>query len=278
LTLPGAGGLDVKRLVDAGLVRLAENGAIHSDDAWKVVAVESDNDAYLAVKRCLPGLRVLNENIRGILASTGPLTWPRGEHEHWCRAHVVNLDLNSSLRCERDAQRALIFPTMQLIWKLARLHLKEPALDWALCLTVAAQINWAVEDCEFVQRFLRENFRREESFANDCRKLLGVELFDALCAEQVVEMNALTRAEQQAILMVFVPKKIVADTYTQGWLVTTTHNIRYGGRGGSQRMASWVIQFTREPRVSAEPQAVYSECLAQALSGVRTIQADGTLA
>jgi hypothetical protein len=277
LTLPGAQGLDVQRLVDAGLVRLAENGAIHAEDAWKIVAVESNNDAFLALKRRLPGLRVLNENIRGVLASTGPLTWPRGDHERWCRARVVNLDLNSSLRCERDEQSGLIFPTMQLIWKLARLHLKEPALDWVLCLTVAARIEWSVDDCEFVQRFLRENFLQEEQFAADCRSFLGGKLFDALIASEPVDMNSLSRGEQQAILMVFVPKKIVSETYTQGWRVTTTRNIRYGGRGGSQRMASWVIRFIREPRVTAEPKAIYSECLADALVGVGTIAPDGTL-
>jgi hypothetical protein len=277
LTLPGAQGLDVKRMVDAGLVRLAENGAIRAEDAWKVVAVESNNDAFLALKRRLPGLRVLNENIRGVLASTGPLTWPRGEHERWCRAHVVNLDLNSSLRCERDEQKGLIFPTMQLIWKLARLHLKEPALDWVLCLTVAAQIDWAPDDCEFVQRFLRENFNREKRFASDCRAFLGNDLFGALSAQEPLDMNALALSEQQAILMVFVPKKIVTETYTQGWRITTMHNVRYGGRGGSQRMASWIFRFAREPRVTAEPQAVYSECLADALAGVGTIAPDGTL-
>jgi hypothetical protein len=277
LTLPGAEGLDVSRLVDAGLVRLAQNGAIHSEDVWKVVAVESNNDAFLALKRRLPGLRVLNENIRGVLASTGPLTWPRGEQERWCRAHVVNLDLNSSLRCERQEDRGLIFPTMQLIWKLAQLHLKDPALDWVLCLTVAAQIDWSPEDCDFVQRFLRENFSREEQFANDCRVFLGDGLFTALGAQASLDMNALSRADQQAVLMVFVPKKVVAETYTQGWRVTTTRNIRYGGRGGSQRMASWVFRFTREPRVTAEPHAVYSECLAEALARVGTIAADGTL-
>jgi hypothetical protein len=278
LTLPGAWGLDVERLVEAGIVRLAENGAILEEDAWKVVAVESNNDAFLTLKKRLPGLRVLNENIRGILASTGPLTWPRGEHLRWCRAHVVNLDLSSTLRCERDEQQGLIFPTVQLIWKIAHLHLRKPSLDWVLCLTVAAAIDWPKEDCELVQRFLRENFMREDKFANDSQAFLGTDLFDAIVADEALDMNALTREEQQSLLMVFVPKKIVADTYAQGWRITTTRNLRYGGLGGSQRMASWVIEFVREPRVTAEPHAVYSECLAEALVGVATIRPDGTLA
>jgi hypothetical protein len=277
LTLPGAHGLDVKRLVDAGLVRLAENGAIAADHVWKVVAVESNKAAYTALKSRMPGLRVLNVPISGILASTGPLTWPRGEHERWCRARVINLDLNGALHCERDAQDGLIFPTMQLIAKFAQLHLKTPALDWVLCMTVAATIDWPAEDCEFVQRFLRENFQRESQFAEDSQRLLGASLFDAINTESPVDMNALTRSEQQTLLMVFVPKKIVAETYSQGWRIATTYNVRYGGRGGSQRMASWVIRFELEPRVTAEPQAVYSESVALALSRVCTIGPDGTL-
>jgi hypothetical protein len=277
LTLPGAHGHDVQRLIDADLVELAENGAVAPDDAWKVVAVESNNDAFLALKRRIPGLRVLNQNIKGILSSTGPLTWPTGQNEHWCRARVVNLDLNSSLGCERDASQLLVFPTIQLILKLAQLHLKAPALDWVLCLTLAAQVNWALDDCEMVQRFLQENFEHDEQFAADSRLLLGDRLFDALTSDQTVDISTLDIVEQQALLMVFVPKKIVADTYRLGWRILTTHNLRYGGHQQSQRMVSWVMQFTREPRVTSEPLAIYGESLAEILTRAGSISAEGQL-
>jgi hypothetical protein len=276
LTLPGAHGLDVQRLIDAGLVQVAENGAIAPQDVWKVVAVERNNKASLVLKERLRGLRVLNQDISGILASTGPLTWPRGEYERWCRARVVNLDLNNSLRCERwDGGRA-VFPTVNLVSKLAQLHLKPPALDWVLCLTLAAQIEWSSDHCEMVQWFLRENFRNEERFAVDSRALLGEHLFDALMSEHPVDMAALSGDMKQALLMVFVPKKIVRETHGQGWKILTTHNLRYGGRD-SQRMVSWLMQFTQEPRVDVEPGAVYSESLAAALAGAGVIDMDGEL-
>lgn len=277
LTLPGAKGLDIQRLIDAGLVQLAENGALASDDIWKVVAVERNNAAYLELKRQLQGLRVLKQDISEILASTGPLTWPRGERERWCRAHVVNLDLNSSLRCERDPGGVPVFPTVQLVWKLAQLHRKQPALDWVLCLTLAAQIEWTHEDCGMVQQFLRENFEREDQFATCSHALLGDRLFDALMGDALVDMTRLSGEEQQALLMVFVPKKIVAETHVLGWKITTTHNLRYGGHRRSQRMVSWLMQFEREPRVASEPRAVYSESLAVALVRAGAVAPDGSL-
>jgi hypothetical protein len=276
LTLPGTHGLDIQRLIDAGLVQVAENGAIAPQDVWKVVAVERNNKASLALRERLRGLRVLNQDISGILASTGPLTWPRGDYQRWCRARVVNLDLNSSLRCELQHGGRVVFPTVNLVSKLAQLHLKPPALDWVLCLTLAARIEWSSDHCEMVQRFLRENFRSEEQFAADSRALLGEWLFDALMSEHPVDMTVLSGEKQQALLMVFVPKKIVREVHVQGWKILTTHNLRYGG-SDSQRMVSWLIQFIQEPRVDGEPGAVYSESLAAALAGVGTIDVDGEI-
>jgi hypothetical protein len=77
--------------------------------------------------------------------------------------------------------------------------------------------------------------------------------------------------------MVFVPKKIVSETHGLGWRVITHYNLRYGGRSRSQRMVSWLIRFTQEPRVAREPRAVYSESLAETLTGAGLIQPDGEI-
>jgi hypothetical protein len=277
LTLPGSEGLDIQQLIDRRIVRLAENHAIAPEDEWKVVAVERNSKALLKLKQKLPGLRVLNQDIKGMLASTEPLTWPQGEHEHLCRARVVNLDLDSSLRCEPRPNGRVAFPTVKLIGKFAQLHLKDPALDWMLCLTVAANIHWEPKQCEKVQSFLRENFQREERFALDSRALLGEDLFESLLSKKSLDMTTLSGVDAQALLMVFVPKKIIYDTYAQGWKIVTTRNLRYGGQDKSQRMVSWMMSFTHEPRVDDEPQAVYSENLAQTLARAGSIDPDGVL-
>jgi hypothetical protein len=276
LTLPGAEGRDIIRLVETNILTLAENRAIAQKDLWKVVAVERSNGAALQLRRRFKGLKVVAQDIGGVLRSTGPLRWPEGEHERFCRARVVNLDLNSALRAER-AENRTVFPTVQLVTKLAQLHLKPPALDWVLCLTVATQIDWPLDVCKTVQQFLRENFLVERKFADDSRAVLGDAVFDLLIGDEAVDFTSLSRAEQQSLLMVFVPKKIVADTYRQGWRIETTRNLRYGGQGGSARMATWVMEFQREPRVDGEPQAVYSESLSLALEVAGAVAPDGTV-
>ncbi len=279
LTLAGAQGLDVQRLIDLGIIGLAENGrAIAPTEVWKVVALERNNEAYASLKDRLPGVRVLNQDLAEILASRQRVTLPNGSHQLWCRAHVVNMDLNETLRCEDDVDVSQpVFPTVELIWKLAVLHLKRPSLDWVLCLTLAAQIDWRLEHCESVQLFLRENFQREERFAEESRALMGNWLFDALMGDEIVDLTVLSVQEMQALLMVFVPKKIVAETYRLGWSISTTYNLRYGGHNGSQRMVSLMMRFVREPRVSKQPQAVYSESLIAALERAGVIDSAGTL-
>jgi hypothetical protein len=277
LTLAGALGLDIEQLIDEGLVRRAENRAIAAEDEWKVVAVEANGSARLQLKERFTGLRILSDNLTAMLHSTGPFTWPQGEKAKYCRARVVNLDFNSSLRVDPDERGRFVLPTVQIIGKLAELHLKPPALDWMLCLTVAAHIGWPADACAQVQAFLRENFQAEEQFAADSREVLGEPLFERLLASESVDLTALSSSQQQAVLMVFVPKKIVAETYHRGWKVTTTRNLRYGGQARSGRMVTWLIQFTQDARAEAEPRALYSESLNLTLAKTGTVAPDGQL-
>ena len=77
------------------------------------MALESNNDAFLSFKGRLPGVRVLNQDLAEILASRQRVTLPNGSHQLWCRAHVVNMDLNESLRCEDDVD---VSQTVFLPW------------------------------------------------------------------------------------------------------------------------------------------------------------------
>jgi hypothetical protein len=277
LTLPGAEGLDIKKLIERQIVRLAENKAIAPEDEWKVVAVESNNSARYELKHNLKGLKVVGDHLESLLASRKPTAWPKGEPVQWCRAHVVNLDLNESLRCANEANGRLVFPTVELISKFAQLHNKDPALDWTLCLTVAAEIHWQPEQCKAVQKFLRENFTREPQFASHSHELLGDRLFEALSSDRELDMTTLNGIDKQALLMVFLPKRIITDTYQQGWKIVTARNLRYGGQDKSQRMVSLIMRFTNEPRVSEEHHTIYSESLQQALSHAGSIDPDGAL-
>ena len=153
LTLCGAKGLDIEALVRQGhLHRYPTNPAIRQEDLDKVVAVESRSNAVYELKSRFPGLRIVDRDFSSFVHSESMMAWPTGEHKVFCRARVVNLDLNSPLQIEfREGQ--LVFP--QLVWveKLARIHAHSPHLDWTLCLTLAAQIEWEVDLEERVSSF-----------------------------------------------------------------------------------------------------------------------------
>ena len=51
LTLPGANGLDIKELIDQGLITATEVGGIHGSDQDKLLAVEASPAAVLQLQR-----------------------------------------------------------------------------------------------------------------------------------------------------------------------------------------------------------------------------------
>lgn len=276
LTLPGALGLDIELLVEAGVIKLTENGSIAASDQWKIVAVERNGSSVLALKKRYTGLRVLNEDIANVLRSTGPFSWPDRKDFPICRARVVNLDLNAALRVELDtAVGHFIFPTLLLIKKFAQLHCTPPMQDWVMCVTVAAQIDWPVEASRQVQLFLAENFRAELGFAEASRGLLGDALYERILDAALLDFAALSVEQQQAVLMVFVPKKVVADTHAMGWKITTTANLRYGGQPGVASMATWVMRFERDTRAGSLPLTLYREGLTEALKRAGSVSAEG---
>lgn len=96
LTLPGREGADVRLLADRGLVQLNEVGGVAIDDAGKVVAVERNSEAVLELQSRFPGLKIFDQPIENLLHSINPVAWPTGRDRVWCRAKVVNLDLDGA--------------------------------------------------------------------------------------------------------------------------------------------------------------------------------------
>src|SRR5437764_1552784 len=131
LALPGAEGRDIDLLVERGVITLTETGAIAEDDFGKIVAVESSDDAYLALRHKYPGLNVLQQRVADLVRSPSPIAWPQGEHIQFCRARVVNLDLNEPLNI-RTHQGQIVFPALAVVSKLAQLHARDPSVEWSL--------------------------------------------------------------------------------------------------------------------------------------------------
>jgi hypothetical protein len=276
LTLSGASGKDIEILVARGLVHRTETGAIDAQDQHKFVAVESNSNAVLALQKKFPGLKILEVPFANLVRSASPTAWPDKQDKEFCRARVINLDLNDILG-SADQEGQIVFPLLSLVRKLGQLHGLPPRLDWHLCLTLHGEIHWSEEVGLAMQEFLTENFDREPEFAAAAHELLGDTLFAQVTSRSLKDLRALKVSDQQKVLMVLVPKKIQQLVLDQGWRLVTPRNLRYGGTGGRAPMVTWILRFVWDSRTSGTPSAVYCDGLRGVLANVGQIAADGTV-
>ena len=271
LTLSGADGKDISLLAEKGIIRRTEVGAIAPGDENKVVAVENNAMAVLDLQRKFPGLRIYEEPIQNLWSQDGPFAWPKGTNRQYCRAVVVNLDLNKPLLAVlKNGQ--LEFPILEGVRKLSQLHAVNPRLNWSLCLTLHGEIVWSKDIGLMIQHFLSENFAREKRFADSCRSVFGDELYENIDSASVKDLSKLESQEQQHILMAMVPKKIAQLVHQQGWKTTTSYNLRYGNVPHEAPMVTWIIQFNWDERISSRPDAVYRESLQTVFSNPGAIK------
>jgi hypothetical protein len=275
LTLSGADGKDIEALVGAGIIRRTEVGAIVADDEGIAVAIESNSDAVWRLQRKFPGLKILGQQFDSLLRSSRLTAWPQGDDKKFCRARVVNLDLNLTVSFE-DVDGELLFAPLQWIRKLCILH-AEQRLDWCLLLTLHGEAAWESSETHSIATFLSENFGREPEYARGAKALIGAKLFDQIDSETIPAAKRLDIADQQKLLMIYVPKKIAHIAQEHGWRTETGHNLRYGGSRQRAPMVTWIIDFRWDSRVSSQPEALYRESLRNVFSGVGEIAPDGTL-
>src|SRR5436190_18056504 len=69
LTLSGAEGKDIAALCARGVLRTTEVGAVVPEDQNKIVAVEANAPAVLALQRKFPGLKIVESRIESLLRS-----------------------------------------------------------------------------------------------------------------------------------------------------------------------------------------------------------------
>lgn len=275
LTLAGSEGREISQLVARGILRLSEVGAVLREDQHRIVAVESSPQAVLALQRRFPGLKILRVPIQNVLRGSSPTRWPDGEDERYCRARVVNLDLNGPLSTELIEEQTT-FPVIALISKLAQLHATPPRVEWTLCLTLHGELPWPDAVLDVVAAFLRDNFLRDTVFRGQCAAFLGNQLFSRMEGAARLRVADLSQIEQQKLLMAMVPKRISHVVHTQGWRVDTRRNLHYTGAGGAP-MVSWIMDFRWDPRVSSMPSAVYLDSLRTISSGAAHVAQDGSL-
>lgn len=276
-TLPGAAGADIQALVDAGLIKLTETGAIADAERLRVVAVEHSPMAVVELQRRFPGLKILEQPLHSLLHSTSPVTWPVGEHKTLFRAQVVNLDLDSPLTAEVESGQ-LAFPILALVRKLATLHAVPPYVDWTLCLTLHGEVAWDCDCDKLACQFLAANFQNDPDFSDLARVVLGDDFHRAISEDpSSVGVRDRPHADQQRLLMVLVPKRVASDVHREGWGVDTVENLRYGGTRKCAPMVTWILRFGWDVRASTQPEAVYHDALGRALRHRGNIDAEGNL-
>lgn len=274
LTLSGAKGLDIDALIEDGLISQTETGAIAPESQERLIAVERSPDAVIALKHKFPGINVRGEDIACLLKGNALTRYPDRRESEICRAVVVNLDLDETLRADQE-DAAITFPLMNQVKKLSVLHAQNPRVNWCLCLTLHGEIRWQQPVWRSMQVFLSENFRNDQQFSDTARAFLGDELHDQVNAVGINEHANLNVQSQQRLLMLFVPKKIAHLVNADGWTVRTEHNVRYGGTAERAPMVSWVLKFESGGQADRGPQYAYTESLRSILSSASYIDETG---
>ncbi|MBN1188220.1 MAG: hypothetical protein JXA46_00555 [Dehalococcoidales bacterium] len=274
LTLSGAEGRDIQLIIDQGLIQLTEVNSISDVHQGKIVAVERNNQAILQLQKRFIGLRIKEVNFSELIRNDSNFTWPQGEDIKCCCAHIINLDLNTSLMARQENER-IIFPVVEWIKKLCTIRTPK-FKKWVLCLTLHAQIDWSDEISEYMSSFLSENIGREPVFANYCKRLFGEELYSYLSQGVQTDFKQFNRTDQQKLIMVIVPKMISRLVHNDGWQVHTQNNLCYGSEGHAP-MATWIFEFTWNEKFSATPDAIYRSALRDIFSAIGTITQQGEI-
>jgi len=275
ITLSGAEARDIQLLIDEEIISLTEVGAIQENDQNKVIAVENNNQAILDLQKKLPGLKIKQAPFQDLIRGESFFSWPEGDDEKFCRAHVVNLDLNSPLRGTAH-EGEVRFPVLSWIKKLCQLHGKSPRYDWTLCLTLHGEVVWPEEVSIWTKTFLAENLCREPGFADGCKELLGGDLVTKVRGCSPTKFSNFNKVDQQKIIMVLVPKMIAKLVHNEGWNIATKQNLRYGQEGCAP-MVTWIVKFTWTQSGTATPDAIYRAALKDIFSSAGVITDTGEI-
>jgi hypothetical protein len=275
LTMCGKAGPEIDSLIERGVISVTESGAIDADDAYLVVAVENSPGAIASLQARFPGLKILDRRIQDVMRSSNPVKWPEGDDRRCCRARVVNLDFDSSLK-GNDATGTVRFDDLDVVAKFATIHALDVAVpEWDLFITFNATLGWSPAIANAVASFLRENFSLEPEFRDRCVGVMGASLVDAIEGDADIDVANLSSTEQQALLMAFVPKKVAHLVHNTGWSVSTEFNWRYGGEADAAPMVTFGLRFRQDSRSASAPLELYREAVRGVLVNAGSISESG---
>ena len=273
LTLAGALGLDLLAMSEAGLLQLAESGAVAASDLGRWVAVESSPNAVVELQTAFPGIKVVLQPVQSLVNGATPFSWPTAEEMRLCCASVVNLDFNGAIKVMSEDELAK-FVSLEWILKISKIHSAlRPKDPWSLFLTFNAALDWPADAYDDAATLIIGNFAEVGGFEEKCRAFFGPSL-----SRKVEDTNldpALPRHLRQRFLLVWVPKFLVDRATEHGWAVSVERSLHYLGAGGAP-MVTWIIDFIPATRGQTK-RARIAEGVRSILTGVGALEEDGSI-
>lgn len=87
VTLCGEEAREIRMLIEVGLIKLTEVGAIASESQDRVVAIERNPRAVLKLQKQYPGLKIIQQDFRALIGGDSLRRFPQREQEpptgHW---------------------------------------------------------------------------------------------------------------------------------------------------------------------------------------------------
>jgi hypothetical protein len=273
LTLCGASGTDVLLAAKRGIIRLSEVGGIHEDDLNQVVAVERSLRAVGALQTKIPGLNIRIANFPELLQGNNPTAWPGPDDSRFCRAKVVNLDLNGKYESSLGST-GIFFPIATWVNKLAMLHSQETAIDWTLFLTVNSRCEWDNETWGYAQNVLRHNMENHQDFLDGIRSVCSESVVEAISSETCV-LEEMSDQDMQGMLIAFIPKTL-CQSLPNGYVLNVRRSFAYGAeKSTTATMVSLIVEFQQKHDVLGLTDASYELSVASIFSDVASIDQDG---
>jgi hypothetical protein len=282
LTLAGAEGHDISLLVEEGLIRLTETGAIHESSLGAVVAIESRSEARSRLLQKFAGLEVLPDPYESLIGGNSMIRFPNGRNLDIWRSVVVNLDLNEPFEVKMVNEN-LEVPLLGRITKVATIQRTDAHDDgWTLLLTLHSTLLVDASEklavCASLESIMDSNMSAASPFADTFTELVGTSPsashFQSVCTQRGDDDDSGTEVLRQRTLLLLVAKLIVDNSASMGWSVSLERSAYYGG-GSEAAMATWVLDFRPTVKAGAANRIVAS--LSAFGGSAVTIGPDGTI-
>jgi len=262
LTLCGEHALDIHQLVEDGVVKLLESGAVDLVNSPKVVAFEKNSPAAFAVKRAFPGLDVRELDIHDALRLAKPLVIPDGPDKKAFEAAVVNLDYDGAMRI-KDGQ----IQPIRAVSKIASLQALKKK-DWSLLLTLNASVNWSLDD-QLIERNFLAGASADVPEVVDCLRAKS-EVVD--CFDEDCDLASLDDLELlQTFQSMLITARVAEAVCSHGWVPTPLGAYIYGGHDSRAPMLSFIFRMNYSNDAHRKVPSTVSECLREMLKVLQSL-------